>query len=69
MIELKNLSYEDVTFLSYIGTTGISRKLLNTDEIKTANRLYKLKFLEKGHSQDKYKSVFYYVDSAIYSKL
>jgi hypothetical protein len=67
--KLKELSDEDRKFLNNIGMEGVLRKFLKSDDIKTANRLHKLGFLEKGHTADKYASVFFHVDSTINSRL
>ena len=66
--KLKELSELDKKFLVGVGTNGVLRKFMIPTEIKTANRLYKLGYLEKGHTPDKYASVFFYVDTTINSK-
>jgi len=66
---ISTLSQEDKQFLLNIGMNGILRKLLSKDELKYITRLKKLNLIERGISTDKYKNVFYYIDSFVYSRL
>ena len=66
---LDNITKEDKEFLLGINTEGVLRKFLTKQEITKANKLVKNGLLEKGFTVDKHKSVVYYVDSFIFSKL
>jgi hypothetical protein len=66
MLDITNIERE---FMLTIGMDGTPRKLLNSKEIKLANSLVKKGYMTKGTSDDKYKSVIFYVDSYYYSKL
>jgi len=46
--------------LSYTGEGPLLRKLMSSEEIKTANKLVKEGKLLKGRSDDKQKTVCYY---------
>jgi hypothetical protein len=67
--KLKELTEEERNFLNSFGLDVRLRKLMSSKEIKMANNLYKRDFLEKGRSADRFQSVVYHVDSAIYSRL
>lgn len=47
----------------------VLRKLLSTEEKALANDLFKEGLLEKGKSDDKHKSVIYYLDSSMKTQL
>ena len=63
------MTEKEKQFLLDFGTEPVLRKLMSSDEIKMANKLYKKGFLEKGTSDDGKSSVIFYVDSYIYNKL
>jgi hypothetical protein len=66
---IKELNYSEVLFLIEIGSVGILRKFLNSEQIKLANSLVNRGLLEKGTSDDGKKNVIYYVDSFVERRL
>lgn len=67
--EIKKLTKSEKDFLLEIGTDGILRKFLSSNNIKFANKLVKKGLLTKGTTPDKHSSVMYYLDSFIERRL
>ena len=67
--KINDLSEKERTFLKDFGTDPVLRKLMSSEEIKTANKLVKKGMMEKGISDDGKSNVIYYVDSFIYRRL
>ena len=63
------MTAEEKDFLESMGMEGTLRKMLTTQEKKIANKLVKENLLMKGTSDDKHKSILYYVESSLYGKL
>jgi hypothetical protein len=60
---------DEMSFLANFGMEPRPRKLLSRGEIRTCGALVKRGLMERGTSDDRPRSVIYYVDSAIYSRL
>ncbi len=70
MDQIANLTTDEKDFLvNVIGSDGVLRKFLSSEDIKKANNLVKLGVLEKGTSDEKNGTKQFYVDSFVYVRI